>query len=90
MNKFSGLDLADPSPQHDSGNDVLSSNIPEEQIIGIGVEVRQHTDGRRVVKPVRGGGLADQAGIEPGDIIIRIHGRDIRGMRIDNSIDLLQ
>ncbi len=89
VNKYSGLDAVDPSLRNESTSDSQRNIGLEEQIVGIGVEVREHADGLTVVKPLRGGPAAE-AGIQPGDIIVNINGRDIRGMKIDNSVDLLK
>ena len=89
LDKFSGLEPADPGLRIRAGKDDQSSDILQEEIVGIGLEVREHADGLIVVKPVRGGPAAE-ADIRSGDIIRSIDGQDIRGMRIVSSMDLLK
>jgi len=89
LDKFSALEPLDPALQHDTEKEALASDGLDEEIVGIGLEVREHTEGLIVIKPLRGGPAAE-AGIEPGDIIRNIDDRDIRGMRIVNSMDLLR
>lgn len=89
LDKFSGLEPADPGLRIRAEKDDQSSDILQEEIVGIGLEVREHADGLIVVKPVRGGPAAE-ADIRAGDIIRSIDGRDIRGMRIVSSMDLLK
>jgi len=55
---------------------------------GIGIDV-QAEDGRVVVKAIINGSPADQAGINPGDIITSVDGKPIRGRRIPDAIDEL-
>ncbi len=89
LDKFSALEPADPAWQHDAEMEALSGDGLDEEIVGIGLEVREHADGLIVIKPLRGGPAAE-AGIETGDIIRNIDDRDIRGMKIVNSMDLLR
>ena len=63
--------------------------VLEEEIVGVGLEVREDTAGLIVLKPLRGGPAAE-AGVETGDIILSIDGRDIRGMKIVSSMDLMK
>ncbi|NNK37730.1 MAG: S41 family peptidase [Xanthomonadales bacterium] len=55
---------------------------------GIGIDV-QPEEGRIVVNAVINGSPADQAGINPGDLILAIDGQPIRGRRIPEAIDQL-
>lgn len=89
LDKFSGLVPADPSSQIENENGRQNHHILEEEIVGIGLEVREHAKGLLVVMPIRGG-PAVEAGIEPGDIILSIDGRDLRGMNIASSMELLR
>jgi carboxyl-terminal processing protease len=89
LDKFSALEPADPAVQHSAEKEVLAGDGLDEEIVGIGREVREHVEGLVVIKPLRGGPAAE-AGIEPGDIIRSIDDQDIRGMKIVNSMDLLR
>ncbi len=55
---------------------------------GIGIDVRPE-DGRIMVNAVIDGSPADQAGIDPGDVITAIDGQPIRGRRLMEAIDQL-
>ena len=58
----------------------------EDHVVGIGVEIKPHAQGVLVVKPVRSG-PADKAGIQPGDIITNINGRELAGRTMDFAVD---
>ncbi|MCA9062253.1 MAG: S41 family peptidase [Planctomycetaceae bacterium] len=90
LDRFSALEPADPRAF--SGADLpanTKSAALEENIVGVGLELKQHDRGLLVVKPLRGG-PAEEAGIEPGDIVVAIDGRNIAGMGISNSVDLMK
>lgn len=91
LDKFSGLELTESVSRNGVQSDGLSrtSDLLNEQIVGIGLEVREHPNGLVVVRPLRGGPAAE-AGIRQGDIIRSIDGRDLRGMKLGSSIDLLK
>ncbi len=89
LDKFSGLEPADPSTRNGAELSGQKSAALEEEIVGVGVEVREHAEGLLVVKPLRGGPAAE-AGIETGDIILSINGREIAGMKMANSVDLMK
>ncbi|MDX1380465.1 MAG: S41 family peptidase [Xanthomonadales bacterium] len=55
---------------------------------GIGVDVHA-SDGRIVVRAVINGSPADEAGINPGDIITSIDGEPIKGRYLPDAIDSL-
>lgn len=56
---------------------------------GVGIRVGEK-DGRIVVNAVIDDGPADQAGMNPGDIITSINGTPVRGRAIQESIDELR
>ena len=89
LDKFSGLEVADPASRVGAELSGMKSAALEEEIVGVGVEVREHADGLLVVKPLRGG-PASEAGIETGDIILSINNREIAGMKMANSVDLMK
>lgn len=89
LDKFSGLEPADPASRNGAEMSGLKSAALEEEIVGVGVEVREHAEGLLVVKPLRGGPAAE-AGIETGDIILSINGREIAGMKMASSVDLMK
>lgn len=89
LDKFSGLEPADPGPRNGAELTSVKSAALEENIVGIGVEVREHPEGLVVVKPLRGGPAAE-AGVETGDIILSINNQKIGGMTMAGSVDLMK
>ena len=89
LDKFSGLEVADPASRNGAELAGMKSAALEEEIVGVGVEVREHAEGLLVVKPLRGGPAAE-AGIETGDILVSINNQKIAGMRMANSVDLMK
>ncbi len=89
LDKFSGLEVADPASRNGAELEGLKSAALEEEIVGVGVEVREHAEGLLIVKPLRGGPAAE-AGVETGDIILSIDNQQIAGMTLANSVDLMK
>ena len=89
LDKFSGLEPADPGTRNGAELTNLKSAALEENIVGVGVEVREHAEGLIVVKPLRGGPAAE-AGIEAGDVILNLNGTSISGMTMARSVDLMK
>ena len=56
---------------------------------GIGIDVRGH-NGKIVVNAIINDSPADQAGMNPGDMIISIDGRPVKGRLLRESMDELQ
>ncbi|MFM7056667.1 MAG: S41 family peptidase [Planctomycetota bacterium] len=89
LDQFSGLEPADPASRRGAElSDVRSASL-EEEITGIGVEVREHEEGLLVMKSLRGGPAAE-AGLTTGDVIIRIDNRNLAGMKLAESTDLMR
>jgi carboxyl-terminal processing protease len=57
--------------------------------VGLGVELKQDSDGLRIVGVIRGGPAYD-AGLKAGDQIIQISGRPVTGSSLDESANRLQ
>ena len=89
LDKFSGLEPADPASRNGAELSGMKSAALEEEIVGVGVEVREHADGLVVVKPMRGGPAAE-AGLQTGDIILSINNQEIAGMKMATSVDLMK
>lgn len=89
LDKFSGLEPADPASRSGAELAGVKSAALEEEIVGVGVEVREHSDGLVVVKPLRGGPAAE-AGVQTGDIILSINNTEIAGMKMATSVDLMK
>jgi carboxyl-terminal processing protease len=90
LDKFSGLEPAEPGTLRGAAREtgVRSASL-EEEIVGVGVEVKVHAEGLLVVKALRGGPAAE-AGIQSGDVIIAIDRRTLEGMPMAASIDLMK
>lgn len=91
LDKFSGIQLADPdSPLVSENHELIrTTDLLDEQIVGIGLEVRENPEGLTVVRALKGS-PASEADIQAGDIVHNINGHDIHGMRLSNSLDLLK
>ncbi|WP_166826968.1 S41 family peptidase [Thalassoroseus pseudoceratinae] len=60
----------------------------EDNIVGIGIEVKPHADGIEIVRPLRGG-PAQQAGVQKGDIVVAINGRRLAGQNMNYAVDMI-
>jgi len=89
LDKFSGLEPADPGTRNGAELAGTKSAALEEEIVGVGVEVKEHAEGLLVVKPLRGGPAAE-AGLQTGDIIVSINNRELAGMKMGSSVDLMK
>ena len=59
--------------------------------VGIGITITVHEDGSGFqVTKVNEGGPADQAGMEPGDVIIGIEGQSAAGMSAEEARDIVR
>lgn len=59
--------------------------------VGIGITITVHEDGTGFqVTKVNEGGPADQAGMEPGDVIIGIEGQSAAGMSAEEARDIVR
>ena len=90
LDRFSALD---PSAHRVSGSieegtTKTAQSSLDEYVTGIGVEIRHHRDGLEIVRVLRGG-PAVQAGIQSGDIIRQIDGRNIGGMEMNSSVAMI-
>jgi carboxyl-terminal processing protease len=57
--------------------------------VGLGIELKLDQEGLRLVGVIRGG-PAWEAGLQPGDIIIKVDGLLLRGLGLDESANKLQ
>jgi len=73
-----------PAKEYEDLNDAARGRYS-----GIGVEVRGR-DGRIVVNAIINDSPADQAGINPGDVITSIDGQPVKGRLLRESMDELQ
>lgn len=79
----------DPHSAYLPGDDYRNlEDNSEGRYVGIGIDVAAE-HGLIVVKAVINGSPADEAGINPGDIITSIDGRAVRGRHLPDAIDEL-
>ncbi|MCA9034096.1 MAG: S41 family peptidase, partial [Planctomycetaceae bacterium] len=89
LDKFSGIEPKDPAVPGAAVEKETRNASLEDQIVGVGVEVKEDQRGLLVVKSLRGG-PAEEAGIQSGDVIVSIDGRSIEGVPMVNSVDLMK
>ena len=88
LDKYSAFEPQDPrSPSAAISVDTKKAGLDDE-VVGIGVEIKEHEDGLLIRKTLRGGPAAEK-GLKKGDIITSVAGRDIRGRSINYSVDLI-
>ncbi len=81
LDKFSALE---PSEPHRGPSAALES-----EMVGIGIEVKEHDDGLLLMRVLRGGPAAE-VGLQSGDVITGIDRRSISGMPVAQSIDFIR
>ncbi|MBA2877216.1 C-terminal peptidase prc [Anoxybacillus kamchatkensis] len=64
-------------------------NSIEGQYVGIGVAVEAHTLGVQVTSVFKDG-PAQRAGLQPGDVIIEVDGRSLRGITLEQSLTIIK
>ncbi len=88
LDKFSALEPTDPNRGAALETESKTAGL-ESEIVGIGVEVKEHADGLLVMKALRGGPAAE-IGLQAGDVITAIDRRSIGGMPMASSVDLMK
>lgn len=58
--------------------------------VGIGVSLRQNEDNSIVVEKVTQGGPAEEAGIKKGDKLLRVDGKELSGLTIDDVVAMIK
>lgn len=61
----------------------------DERVVGIGVSVQQGEDGLVVVRAEEGGPAAE-AGLEAGDVLVKVDGVSLEGMTLDDAAALIR
>ncbi len=56
---------------------------------GLGIEVTQQDGIVKVVSPIDGTPAAE-AGVQPGDLIIKVDGKSVQGMNLNEAVDLMR
>lgn len=85
----------------DSLGNRWSSYIPAEEYVtltdqrknvyvGIGVTISQREDGYMDIQKVEPGGPAQEAGVQPGDILVGVEGNDVATLTMDQVGDLIR
>lgn len=81
LDKFSALEPAEPGRG--------PSAALESEMVGIGVEVKEHDSGLLVVRALKGSPSAE-AGLKSGDVITAINQTSISGMPMARSVDMIK
>jgi carboxyl-terminal processing protease len=90
LDRFSALEPQEPVANRGAAVEEPTRSVAlEDEIFGIGVEVKEDDRGLLVLKPLRNS-PAVEAGLEPGDVIVAINGRNIAGMPMSRSVDLMK
>jgi carboxyl-terminal processing protease len=63
-----------------------SASALDDHVVGIGVEIKPHEQGVRILKALRGGPAA-AAGLQADDIIVRANGQALAGKSLDFIVD---
>lgn len=71
-------------------NDPLGrSTSLNEEIVGIGAELKQHDNGAQVVRPLQGS-PAERSGLQKGDIITSVNGTSLAGKDLTSMADMIK
>lgn len=92
LDKFSALEAKEPG--RGASLDLLKEKETrsaglETEMVGVGVEIKTHESGLLIMKALRNGPAAE-AGLQSGDVITGINRRNITGMSMANSVDLMK
>jgi carboxyl-terminal processing protease len=74
-------------PPVDAAHDAA---IMQGQLGGVGAIVSQNDAGESFVVEVRRGWPAEQAGVQAGDVILRVNGEDLGGKTLDQAVALIR
>lgn len=58
--------------------------------VGIGVSLRQDEDDSIIVEKITQGGPAEEAGIKKGDKLLRVDGKELSGLTIDDVVSMIK
>jgi carboxyl-terminal processing protease len=84
LDKYSAFEPAADQAAPSAGLEDLQG-----EIVGIGVEIKPHDGGVQVVRTLRGGPAAE-AGLKPGDVIVKINGNQLKGQSLDFAVDQIK
>lgn len=88
LDKYSAFLPEAPGATPGANVEILRTAGLEENIVGIGVELKAHAQGVEIVGVVEGGPAA-QLGLQEGDILVSINGQNIGGQTLNAAADRL-
>ncbi|MGV8988577.1 MAG: S41 family peptidase [Cypionkella sp.] len=84
------LSSLDPHSSYMNAKDYAAMQVQTKgEFGGLGIEVTQKDGYIKVVSPIDGT-PADKAGIKTGDLIIKVDGKPINGLTMDQAVDLMR
>ena len=84
------LTSLDPHSSYMNAKDYAAMQVETKgEFGGLGIEVTQQDGYVKVVSPIDGT-PADKAGIKTGDLIIKVDGKSVNGLTMDQSVDLMR
>ena len=84
------LSSLDPHSSYMNAKDYAAMQVQTKgEFGGLGIEVTQKDGYIKVVSPIDGT-PADKAGIKPGDLIIKVNGKPVNGLTMDQAVDLMR
>ena len=84
------LTSLDPHSSYMSADDYAAMQVETKgEFGGLGIEVTQQDGYVKVVSPIDGT-PADKAGITSGDLIIKVDGKSVNGLTMDQAVDLMR
>lgn len=84
------LSSLDPHSSYMNDKDYAAMQVQTKgEFGGLGIEVTQQDGYIKVVSPIDGT-PADKAGIQTGDLIIKVDGKSVSGLSMDQAVDLMR
>ena len=84
------LSSLDPHSSYMNAKDYAAMQVQTKgEFGGLGIEVTQQEGYIKVVSPIDGT-PADKAGIKTGDLIIKVNGKSVNGLTMDQAVDLMR
>jgi carboxyl-terminal processing protease len=84
------LTSLDPHSSYMNAKDFAAMQVETKgEFGGLGIEVTQQDGYIKVVSPIDGT-PADKAGIKTGDLIIKVDGKSVNGLTMDQGVDLMR
>jgi carboxyl-terminal processing protease len=84
------LSSLDPHSSYMNAKDYAAMQVQTKgEFGGLGIEVTQKDGYIKVVSPIDGT-PADKAGIKTGDLIIKVDGKNVNGLTMDQAVDLMR